>query len=182
MFNKKQLILTILKSSVKAALVIAIAIVVILFSVRQIKKISASLEQKVTLNSIIEQKSETALKLKNDFEVVGDRDKKIEEALIPAENVLEFVGILENLATRHALQQTLRFSSPVPVESSAMKLSSIGYDVSLSGNIAALTGYLKDFEKLPYFTGISSVNLNTASPQGWNDVSTITIQAKIYVQ
>lgn len=184
MLDKKQLIATMIRGAVNALAVLFIAIVIVWFASRQITVIAKSLQEKRLTEAVFEKKSETVIKLQNDFESIGDRDKKVEEALLSSNNILEFVGILESLATRYALQQTIKFGVPVPVDGTpeGVNLSRIDYNITLTGNISTLAKYLSDFEALPYYTHASSVNLSTQSPQGWEDVSTITIQAKIYVK
>jgi len=172
MFNKKQLILTIFKISLKAVIATVIAIIIIVFSSQQISKISNSLKEQRTAAFILEKKTETISQLREDFNLVDEADRKISDAFPPADNILGFVTSLENLASQNGLQQTISFGTPAD--------SSIDYNLTLNANIFTLINYLKNFEKLPYFTGISSINLN--APSGWEGNSTISIRAKVYTK
>lgn len=184
MINKKQLLISIAKDVLKSAVFVIIAIVVVIFAEKKIVKIADSLQEKIVLGSVLDKSNETSLKLREDFKIVGEKDKKIQAAFILADNILEFVGILESLAKQHSLTQTVKFSSPVPVpnQSGNLNLASIDYNIVLNGNVSTLASYIKDFEKLPYFSGISSITLNATPAQGWNDNSSIFIQAKLYVK
>lgn len=184
MLNKKQLLTAILKHTLKTGGIIIIAIILIVFAGKQIIKIANSLQEKMVLSSVLEKRNETSLKLREDFKLVGEKNKKIEAALPSADNILEFVGILESLAKGRSLNQTVKFNSPAPLAAviNDLKLSSIDYSIVLDGNISTLIDYLKDFEKLPYFSGISSITVNATPPEGWGGKSSIFIQAKLYVK
>lgn len=183
MINKKQLYIEILKNSLKVISVIAVTLLVMLFFSRQITKIANSLEEKMVLNSVMERKNEIALRLDEEFKTIAEKDKKIEGALLPIDNILEFVGALESLAAERSLDQSMKFNSPVPASGISEKsVYSIDYSLILNGNISTLIAYLKGFEKLPYFTGISSVAFNSPSPSDWNDDMSISVQAKLYVK
>lgn len=184
MLNKKQLISVLFTHVLKAGIAVLLAVVVIVFTGTQIGKVTKSLQQKRALDSVFEKRSETVLVLEKDLQIVGDKDKKIQAALLSSDNILEFVGILESLANQYALQQNLKFGIPVavPSDEEGVNLASIDYNITLQGNVSTLEKYLADFEKLPYFTHASSVSLTTQSPQGWDDNSNITIQAKLYVR
>lgn len=184
MINKKQLLTAILKYTLKTGGIVTVAVILVIFVSKQITKIANSLQEKMVLSSVLERRNETSLKLREDFKKVGEKDKKIEAALPSADNILEFVGILESLAKGHSLNQTVKFNSPVPLAAAVndLKLSSIDYNIVLDGNISTLVDYVKDFEKLPYFSGISSITVNATPPEGWGGKSSIFIQAKLYVK
>lgn len=67
-------------------------------------------------------------------------------------------------------------------QSGNLGLASIDYNIVLNGNVSILASYLKDFEKLPYFSSVSSITLNATPAKGWSDDSSIFIQAKLYVK
>lgn len=185
MLNKKQIILKITKDGVKALVAVGVAAVVVWFFSREISKISNSMAEKTALTSLMESRNDIILKLKNDLEPIGNKKVKIEQALPPADNILEFIGALESLAAKHSLTQNVKFSSPAPLTTAAgeiLNFYSIDYNLTLNGNISTLILYLKDFEKLPYFSGANSFTLNAQVPNTWSDNSVISIQAKLYVK
>ena len=149
-----------------------VAAIIVVFSGQQIVKISNSLAEQRATAFILEKRSETITQLKEDFKLVGDADKKIENAFPPADNVLEFVAALETLANQNGVSQGLSFSAPVE--------GSVDYTIAIGGHIFILINYLKNFEKIPYFSAISSVSLN--APGGWEGNSTISLKAKVYTR
>ncbi|MEK9154834.1 MAG: hypothetical protein AAB596_02090 [Patescibacteria group bacterium] len=171
--SKNKVFTIIFKNFLKAVAAIIIAIIALLFFSRQIVKISESLAEQRASAFILEKKNDVITQLSEDFNLIGDADKKIENAFPPAENILGFVAALETLSNQTSLNQVLSFGTPV--------VSSIDYNIKLSGNISNLISYLKRFEKLPYFTEISSINLS-ASSGNWENDSLISLEAKIHTK
>ncbi len=187
MYNKKQATLKIAKDALKAGIAIGIALIAVWLLGGEIKKISRAVTEKMVFASLAERRNNDMLQLKNDFMYIAGRDKKISAALLPADNILEFVDALEKLAQKKSITQSIKFSSPVPFVAASgsvggLPLLSVDYNVTLTGNITTLMEYLKDFEKLPYFSSISSIQINAVPGGTWNDNSTISIQAKLYVK
>lgn len=187
MYNKKQVTSKIAKDALKAGIVVLAAAVLTWFLGKEITKISRAVTEKAVFASLAERRNEDMMQLKNDFTYINGRDKKIMSALLSADNVLEFVDALEKLAQKHSLTQSVKFSTPVPsaaVGSSAAGIAmlNVDYTITLTGTVSALRDYLKDFEKLPYFSSITAIQVNAASGETWNENSTISIQAKLYVQ
>lgn len=180
MFKEKELFLTIARNLFKAVLSTIIAILVVLFLSGQISKVSGSIVENKKTSFILQNRTEVVSDLRNDLKLIGEKDKKIEEATLSTDNILEFVAVLESLASQNSLQQSLRFSTPVPVANTE-GISSIDYYLTLNGNILTLLNYLKNFEKLPYITGISAINFQTLTDKGWEDNSSVSIQGKLYV-
>jgi len=174
MFNKKQLIIKILKNLLKAGVAVAVAAVVVFFAGKQISEISQTIREQRISAFVLEKRNETIFQLREGFKVIGDANTKIEESLPLAENILGFVVSLENLANQNSVQQILNFSAPIG--------KSIDYNINLNANISSLINYLKNFEKLPYFTGISSFNLSAPSVGGWEGDSAIFLKAKVFIR
>lgn len=185
MLSKKQIILKIAKDGIKVLIAAGIALAAVWFFSREITRISNSMAEKTALTSLMESRNDIILKLKNDLEPIGNKKVKIEQALPPADNILEFIGALESLAAKHSLTQNIKFSSPIPlaaVAGESLNFYSIDYNLTLNGSVSTLILYLKDFERLPYFSGVNSFTLNAQAPNTWSDNSVISIQAKLYVK
>lgn len=181
MFKEKELILIISRNLLKSAITAIIAVFVVLFLSGQISKISESIVKNKRTAFILEKRNETISNLRNDLKLIGDNERKIEDAMPPVDNILDFVAALENLASQNSLQQSLKFGTPSQVV--AGQISSIDYYITLNnGNTATLLNYLKRFERLPYVTGISTINLQALTARGWEDNSSVSIQGKIYVR
>jgi len=91
----------------------------------------------------------------------------------PADNILSFMGALENLAQKQSLSQNLSFSDP--------NGKAIDYTVTLNGNLITLINYMKDFENLPYFSSIYSLEIRSGQ-FGWLDNSSIAMKARLNVR
>ena len=173
MFNKKQLFFIILKNLARAGVVIFVAVLVIIFFSKQISKISHSIAEQRALSFVLEKRNETLEALRKDFEIIDGADDQIQGALPPADNILDFVSDLEDLGDTSSLNQTFAFESP--------NNSVINYSISISADIFSFIKYLKDFEKLPYFTSITGMNLS--APHGdWNGNSVISLRSKVYIK
>jgi hypothetical protein len=175
MFTKKQLLMMILKNLLKASLAAAFAIAVIVFTGGQIGKISNSLVEQRTATFILEKRNETISRLAEDFKKIGGTDEKIKNAFPPVDNILDFVAALENLSVQNSIQETHSFGTPSETR------DSIDYGINMSANIFSLINYLKSFEKLPYFTGVSGISLS-AQGNGWEGNSLVSLKARVYTR
>lgn len=182
MFTKKQIVLIISKNLLRGGIAIVAALIIVLFLDAQIEKIGDSLAAKRKLSFLLERRNETIASLRVDVARVGGTIGRVENALPPAFNILDFIGAMESLASQNSLQQSLRIGTPVPTPGLGedRHIASIGYSVNLTGNVFTLVNYLKGFETLPYFSGITSLGISAQNPRGWEDVSSISFQANVY--
>jgi hypothetical protein len=156
-------------------LAVLFAIFIVIFSSKQIQKISVSLAEQRLASFILEKKSETISQLTKDFKLIGDAEDRIKNAFPPVDNILDFVSAMENLLIQNSIQGTASFNSPP--ESGEY----IDYNISLNAGVGFLINYLKGFEKLPFFTGITSINLN-AQGGGWDGNSAVSIRSRVYTR
>lgn len=190
MFTKKQLRIELLKVLGRAMLSVAVALVVIYILSGQIAKIGQTAKENRTAVTILEQKNQVVNELKGDFASIGGGDKKIEDAFIKAENIMEFINKLERTAKSNGLEQILKFGMPVPLTekteesktAEALELMKVEYDIVLKGNATSFNNYLQEFEKLPYFSNIVSVIINSSPASGWEKEATINIKAQLYLR
>ena len=184
MFKKRQLLFAFVKHAIKAIIAIILCVIAITIISNRITKISTSLQEKKIMALILEKRSITATTLRDHFNTIGDNDKKIRDAFLSTDNVLEFVNAIETAATQHSMQQTIKFGTPgeAILETEDLTILPISFSITANGTITTVTQYLKQVEMLPYFAEITSLTLATASPQGWTDASSITIQGILYVK
>lgn len=182
MFNKRQLLIDIAKDLAIMITAITIAAFVVAFFSKQITTIGNALIEKKKLSIVLEKRGELLAGLKQDFSIVGEGDQHIKEAFPPSDDIFSFVAVLENLASQTAIEQTYHFGVPVPAQSvgNAVPLSVIDYSITAKGNVRTLIGYLKEFEKLPYFSGISNITISGSGERGWEDSAQATMQARVY--
>lgn len=192
MFTKRQLKIELWKQLGRALAFIVISSTVIYILSGQINEISHRAKENRTAVAILEQKSQIATELKSNLDSIGDGDKKIEEAFIKADNIIEFINRLEKIAEVNDLEQTLRFADPISLNeqipenekdtaATMLKLLKVEYDINLKGNAQDFNNYLKAFEKLPYFTNISSITATASPTIGWEEQAAISIKAQLYI-
>jgi len=190
MFTKKQLRIELIKIFSRALLFIALAAIGIYIFSGQIAEIGQTAKDNRTAIAILEQKNQVGNNLKNDFASIGDGDKKIEEAFIKAENIVEFITKLEHIAKNNNLEQNIKFGMPTLLTektengktTEAPKLMKVEYNTILKGNAASFNNYLQEFEKLPYFFNVLSITMNSNPASGWEKEATINIRARLYLR
>lgn len=193
MFTKRQLIIELTETFGRAFLAVAIASVVIYLLSGRITAIGKTTKENRTAVIILEGKNRVGNDLKNNFAPIGDGDKKVEEGFVKAENIVEFINKLEGIAKDANLEQGLKFYAPMPLQTreekiekndaaEELKLMSVDYDINLKGNAASLVQYLEDFEKLPYFSKVVSINLNSSPALGWEKEAIASIKAQLYLR
>ncbi len=181
MFDKKQLILLGSKIILKALLALIASATIVFIVSQRISKISDSLAKDKTLYATSIRKNEIAINLRESFKIINGYDKKIELALPADDNILEFVGLLENLSGQNSVQYSYKFNSPISWPEQE-NISTIDYSLNLKGNIYTFINFLKNFEKMPYFTGAYSINISSISKAGWEEDSSISLQAKLFTK
>lgn len=192
MFTRKQLKMELVKHLIKALVFIIISAIAIYMFSGQIAKIGQAAKQNRTAISILEKKNELAAELKNDLLMIGDGDKKVREAFIKADDIVKFVNNLEEIAKNNSFEQTLKFGNPIPDLNEQVpeegneipktfKLLKVEYDIALKGNFQDFDRYLEEFEKLPYFTDISSIVIMSSPVSGAEEQSSISVKAQLYI-
>ena len=184
MLNKKRLIYAVMPQLLKVIIAIFITIGIVAIVSKHIATIGSTLNEKKALTIALQQRNETTTTIRNTFATIQDSDKRIINAFPATDNVLDFVAATEALGTQNSMQQSLRFADPRPpfAEIKALTVIPIGYTITTSGTITTLSRYLQQFEVLPYFAGIQSITIATASAKGWEDSSSITLQGTLYTK
>lgn len=183
MFTKKNILILIGRNALVALSVIIITVIVIIFLSNGIKRVSETVALNYNLKMQLEKRTGLFEVLKKDTQIVGTNNILIENAFASSDNILEFISILDSLATKNALTQVYSFASPIPSEiSGPFPISTILYSNSFGANVLAFSNYLKEFDKLPYFTKIDGFNIGTQDKLGWLEVSTVSLRATLYTK
>ncbi|MCK9344636.1 MAG: hypothetical protein M0P64_00740 [Candidatus Pacebacteria bacterium] len=158
------------------------AAVIVFFISGQITKISNGAAKDRQTAAALSERTTLLSNLKYESELIGDNDNVIRRAFIPTNNILEFVAILESLALKNGVTQSFHFSSPTPdTLGTPFPISTITYQNTISANAPTIINYLRDFEKIPYFTKIDSITISSGKAD-WRDVSTISFSATVAAQ
>lgn len=184
LLNKKQLLSSILKHIVSALIIVVILGILGTFIMRNITRISASLTEERRLTLLLEKREAITHTLASNLLIVGENEGRMRGALPPVDNILQFVGSLEGVASETSVTQQLHFGTPIPYDvpgDPSSHIARLDYTANLRGNIILFINYLNAVEQLPYFAGVNAFNFNSPPEQGWKADSDINIRAKIYV-
>lgn len=184
MFTTKNLLILIGRQALVALGAVGIASIAVFFLAREIEEISGVIAQSRRVAAELESRTELFASLKRDDEFIGTNDTLIEHAFVPSDNILEFVSALESLTLKNSTAQNFRFDSPAKEQSlaSSFPLASISYTNTLAANSYTLSNYLKDFERLPYFTKIDSLSVSSQDPAGLRGASSASFHATLYAR
>lgn len=180
MFTTKNLLMLIGRQAIIAGIAIIISLIVTGLLSRQIAHLSSDTQKNRLLASALEKRTDLFTAIKRDSDLIGANDILIEQAFIPSDNILEFVAALESLALKNGTAQAFHFDVPTTSAISApFPLATVAYANSLSGNLSSFSNYLKDFERLHYFTKIESLNISSQEKSGWRGAGTMSYRANI---
>jgi len=173
MFTTKNLLMLVGRHAIIAILAIGASVLVAVLLSQEITRLSDDVLKNRQLASAL-------AAVKRDTELVGTNDLLIEQAFISSNNILGFVAVLESLVLKNGITQAFHFDTPAPSPISApFPLATVTYSNSLSGNLVAFSNYLKDFERLPYFTKIESLSISSSGKPGWRNAGTMSFRASI---
>ena len=179
MFTTKNLIKLIGKHALITFSVIGLTFIFIVFISGEITKISEGVARDRQLATLLSERTTLLYNLKKEVDIVGQNESIIKQAFVPSNNILSFVAILESIAIKNGVTQTFHFSSPVAWDVSAeFPIEKIVYQNSISSNISTFIRYLEDFESLPYFTKIDSINI-ASTEADWRTKSTSSFGASV---
>ena len=183
MFTTRNLLMLIGRHAAVALAAIGVAVLASYFLASEITRISSAVIQNRHLATQLEKRTELFSTIARDVQIVGKSDALIESAFISSDSIFEFISALESLALKNGATQSSNFENPVssPV-SSPYPLSTIGYTSTLALNVSGLTNYLKDFERLPYFTKIENLTISSSDPLGWRGASSASFRASLYTR
>jgi Tfp pilus assembly protein PilO len=102
----------------------------------------------------------------------------INEALPDQNGIIKMIEAVESLEEGLKLTKSFTFTSPVPIVENNQYFLPFTIRVNATG--IQLITFLRQFEKLPYLTKITSLNAKT--PGGLGGVYEITVTGKVYVQ
>jgi hypothetical protein len=182
--TKNKFTLKIISKVIIILSIIAVAAIVVSFFSTQIKKINSTMAEKKEMDYLISNREQVGNKIKSDFSTVDPAyQEKITGSIPSVYNILSFVDATDSLAKKHSLKQTVSFSQPEPATEIAGPISLMLIDFNITideTNVEIFTNYLKDFEQLPYFASINSINYLGGGKSGWQGNSSINISGSLY--
>lgn len=183
MFTTKNLIIFIGRQALIAVMVVVPTIIAIVFLSRQIDQISTRTANERQQEEKFERHTGLFSALARDLAIVGTNDRVIEQAFPPTDNILPFTFALEMISSKNNAHESFHFDTPIAsTEMTSFPLSIVGYQNSLSLNINSLSSYLKEFERLPYFTKIDGLSFVSSDASGWQTGGTANYRAVLYTK
>jgi len=186
MFTKKTLWKALLNYSAYAGASAFLAALLVGFFSAQISKTVDTVVQHRELAATLKLRSDVASTLSAEYTRIRGNEVRIKEALVPADDILEFVSALESLAQKNSITHAVNFGTPnalpLTIGDPAVPLFEIPFTLSLRGNTFAFTQYLKDFEQLPYFAKINGFSIASTESQGWLNASNISVRGTLYAR
>ena len=183
MFTLKNILILILRNALVSFVVILITIIGIFFLSKEISKMSNAVTSENNAKAELQRGTGIIEVFNNDTKIVGTNYSKIENFFIPADDILEFINTLDSLTNQNIAKQIYSFNTPVPSNISApFPISTISYSNNFTGNISSFITYLKEFEKLQYFTSIQGFSISSQDKMGWSGASTILFHSTLYAK
>jgi hypothetical protein len=181
---KNKFTLKIINKIIIILIMIAVTTGTVYFLIQQIKKINTSITEKKKMDYFISNREQINNRIKDNLADTNPAYQDIISESIPSVyNILALVDSLENLSKKYSFKQTLNFNQPVPASeiSGPITLMLINFNITLDEvGVDSFNEYLKDFERLPYFISINSINYIGNSSNGWQDSSSININGSLY--
>lgn len=168
----------------KACGAILVATIIVVFSLQHIQAISKSVQEQRRLIARLQSRTSHLSQLKEEAQAMGDSDKTILAAFPTSDNILDFVNTMEGLAKKHSLEQSLKFGgiTSVPGAVGGQHLAFAEFSGVVVGRRLDEYAFLKEFERLSYFTGMSSLNMQGTGEKGWDDTVQMSFAGRVYIR
>lgn len=180
MFNSKNILILVTRNTIISLVFVFISIFLVFYIKNEIKNITDRVAINNKLNSELKQRTELFTVIKKDATIIGNNEILIQSAFIPSNDISLFTNTLDELALKHDLTQAYRFETPMEgAENGSFSFSTISFLNNFNTNTKTLSSYLKDFENIPYFTKIESLNISSQDQLGISGISNISLKATL---
>lgn len=143
--------------------VAGIAYFVIYPTLRDIQSISDSIKRERDDLELKYQRGQLLRQLVQDFDKVKDEKDKLNSIFIKSGKELEYVTLLENIATKYNLSQEIKISTK-DIKSDA-SISTLPLIISLRGDYNQILKYLNEIEGLSFYFNINDIDAKLDRPQ-----------------
>lgn len=177
MFNSKNITSIIIKNSIISVVIILVSFFIIYNIKNEINKITDKVSLNNKINNEFKIRTELFSVIKENAGQIGQNDLIIEKAFIPSNDISLFIDTLDKLVSESKIPQSYRFDTPIPsTQIEDISFSNISYSNNLNINVNDFIKYLKEYENLPYFTKIESINISSQDKEGIYEQSTVSIK------
>lgn len=183
MLKSKNLLILIGRNIIISLVAVVISITAIFFLKIQIEKITDTVVLNRKLETELKKRTELISVIDTGAKTIGANNYLINNAYLPSNNISPFINKLDDLVSISGLTQVYRFDTPVPSPiEGPYSLSTISFTNTLTADLNNLSIYLKNFENLPYFTKIESLNISSQDKSGWIGTSSVSFKATLYTK
>lgn len=182
MLTKHSLARVLIRNAVMAGGAALIGVLVVVFLSSRIDSVTEDIVAAKRLSTALDARNEALAGLVADIRSTASATERIEAALLPARDILEFVGAVESMAQKHNVTEAIRFDTPSETLYAIDRgpIVAIPFSLSVQGNVFTFLAYLNDLERLPYFTRVGTIAVSSPQDGGWENLSTISMQGVLY--
>ena len=146
-----------LTSGIMILVTIGLWFVVISPAIIKIKSYNFDIHDKrVTLKILQKQKEQTDL-LERDYKKTQEDTKKISQVFIFRERTLDFISLIENIASEYQISQEISLEE---LGKSSGDIQKLTLQLNLKGDFINLIKYINKVETLDYYVDINSLNFS----------------------
>lgn len=140
---------------------IGVVIYVIIPSIQKIKELSSSIYEKRTEMEKMYVEGQYYKKSLSTFNQIKSELEELNKIFVQKGNEIFFVTNIEEIASLHNVDQTIKLGAQIPVESETN--TPLGLQITLQGDFENLIEYLAELEQINYYINIDSIRLSTDS-------------------
>lgn len=156
--NKKLLLIGVLKESIAIFVILIISYLSIGVFRDHINSVNANIKSNAEVDALRNSYKETYDKYSKSLENISNAKKTILQALPPTEDLREFMGILNTIASKNSITANVGIgeSQVDVIHFEDIPLRTIPFTISIQGSTDNVRAYISDIEKLPYFFTLQS--------------------------
>lgn len=113
-------------------------------------------DKRVRLEILQRQKTQIE-QVEGDYKKIQEDTKKLSQVFILKERTLDFISVLENIASENQLSQEISLEE---LNRSTGEIQKITLQINLQGDFVNLTKYINKLESLDYYIDINSLNFS----------------------
>ena len=146
------------------------------FLLKPISNIGQEYKNNRLILAEVEQKVGLGGKLKKEFEKVEGNALIIQNSLLKTEDTLLFIEAMESAASK--TNNTYSTNVVQEIKDESGKITTINFNIELSGNFSTLVSFLREIEEMPYLMNFIQVSVSVEDDETLNTKATL----QVYIQ
>ena len=184
--TRKKIILKIIIDLLLTIVVAAAAWLLVSFFQKKITAISRKIQEKKIITYNLNNRDQNSAKISKELERLDKNWLAVVEAGLPyIDDTAPFVDSMESLRRKYGLSGSIELGAPelLPKTAGQLPIDRFAYKLVLTdGNLNTVINYLKDFERMQFFTGLNSLSFNSDDVKGINSKINANISGLLYVR